>query len=70
MHTPPEPLLTPEEAAQYLNIAQRTLGKWHRSGTYGLVSIKVGRLVRYRRSDLDAFLERRSRGRSGGQAHG
>jgi excisionase family DNA binding protein len=65
MSTPPEPLLTAEEAARYLCISPLTLGKWHRSGRYGLRSIKVGRLVRYRRSDLDAFLASRTRGDKG-----
>jgi excisionase family DNA binding protein len=53
-------LLTREEAAAYLGIASQTLAIWRSTGRYHLPSVKVGRLVRYRRSDLDTFLASRT----------
>lgn len=54
--------LTRREAAEYLGIAYQTMSLWAMSGKYGLPMIKVGRSVRYRQSDLDAWLERRTVG--------
>jgi excisionase family DNA binding protein len=51
-------LLTRKEAAAYLGLAEQTLAIWKSSSRYDLPVIKVGRLVKYRRSDLDAFLNR------------
>jgi excisionase family DNA binding protein len=56
MRTPPE-LLTRKEAAQYLGIAEQTLACWKSSGRHSLPMVKVGRLSKYRRADLDAFLD-------------
>lgn len=57
-HSPHEPLMTREEAARYLGVAAGTLAVWACTGRYDLRPLKVGRrLVRYRRSDLDRFLE-------------
>ena len=53
-------LLTREEAAAYLGVHAQTLAMWASRGRYDLPMVKVGRAVRYRRSDLDAFLERRT----------
>lgn len=54
----PEPLMNREEAAKYLGITPGTLAVWDSTKRYNLGTIKVGRrLVRYRRSDLDRFLE-------------
>ena len=53
-------LLTREEAAAYLGIAVQTLAVWKTTGRYDLPIVKVGRLAKYRRSDLDAFLTRRT----------
>ena len=50
--------LNNEEAAQYLGLKAATLNKWRVFGE-GPPFIKVGRLVRYRRTDLDAYLSRR-----------
>ncbi|CAK0743211.1 hypothetical protein CCP4SC76_1300001 [Gammaproteobacteria bacterium] len=59
---PDDPLLTDFEAAAYLDVAKHTLAVWRSTGRYRLPFVKVGRLVRYRRSDLDAFLARRTTG--------
>lgn len=52
-------LLTVNEAAIYLGVAVQTLHNWRSTGRYRLPCLRVGRLVRYRRSDLDAWLESR-----------
>ena len=52
-------LMTREQAARYLNVKSQTLAVWHTTGRYRLPLVKIGSLVRYRRSDLDAWLESR-----------
>ena len=52
-----EPLLDRKTAARYLGIAPGTMAVWDCTKRYDLKPIKVGRAVRYRRSDLDKFLE-------------
>ena len=47
-------MLTTKEAARYLGLAPATLNKWRVYGT-GPTFIKLGRAVRYHRSDLDAY---------------
>ena len=49
------PLLTPKEASQYLGISNDTLAVWRCVGRYAIPFIKVGRLVKYRKSELDVF---------------
>jgi excisionase family DNA binding protein len=51
-------LLTPEEAAQFLGLQVQTLASWRSSGRHALKFLKIGRTVKYRRSDLENFLER------------
>ncbi|WON75313.1 helix-turn-helix domain-containing protein [Nitrosospira sp. Is2] len=58
-----DPLLSNAEAAIYLDLAENTLPVWRCTGRYDIPYIKVGRLVKYRKSDLDAFLQRRTKGR-------
>jgi len=55
-----DPLLTPFEAAAYIGVSENTLSVWRCVGRYAIPFIKVGRLVRYRRSDLEAWLESRT----------
>ncbi len=52
-------LLTPGETAAAIGICTGTLSIWRCTKRYDLVYIKVGRLVRYRESDVADFLERR-----------
>lgn len=53
----PQPLLTTREAAMVLGISQRTLEDWHHHRR-GPPYIRVSRtMVRYRRSDLDRWIE-------------
>jgi excisionase family DNA binding protein len=55
-----DPLFKPAEAAEYIGVAETTLSVWRCVGRYNIPFIKVGRLVRYRKSALDMFLERRT----------
>lgn len=57
-----DPLLTPPEAAAYIGVTENTLSVWRCVGRYNIQFVKVGRLVRYRKSALDAFLDRRTIG--------
>ena len=50
-------LLTTEQAAQYLDLKRNTLEIWRTRGG-GPLFVKIGRNVRYRKADLDAFVER------------
>ncbi len=43
------------QAAHYLKLKPQTLSKWRVSGA-GPPYLKVGRLVQYRKTDLDNFL--------------
>ncbi|MBO0950605.1 helix-turn-helix domain-containing protein [Fibrella sp. HMF5405] len=54
-----EPLLDRKSAARYLRVSPGTLAVWDCTKRYDLKPIKIGRAVRYRRSDLDAFIEQR-----------
>jgi excisionase family DNA binding protein len=54
-------LLDEQEAAQLLTVAPGTLSVWRSTGRYNLPFLKVGRNVRYRRADLLAWLEKRTR---------
>jgi excisionase family DNA binding protein len=53
-------LLTRPQAAKYLSVREQTLACWHSSGRYPIPVVKVGRSVRYRRADLDRWLESRT----------
>jgi helix-turn-helix protein len=52
-------LLTEAEAAGFLGVEPKTLSVWRSTKRYPLAYLKIGRLVRYSRSDLVAFLESR-----------
>ena len=54
-------LLDEKAAAQFLDNSPGTLSVWRSTGRYNLPFIKIGRNVRYRRSDLIAWLEKRTR---------
>lgn len=53
-------LLTRRQAADLLCIAEGTLAVWTSTNRYPLPYVKVGRAVRYRRSDIDAFIASRT----------
>lgn len=54
-------LLDEKQAADYLTVSPGTLSVWRSTGRYSLPFVKVGRRVRYRIADLDAWLEARAR---------
>jgi excisionase family DNA binding protein len=51
----PESYFTPEEAAEYLRSSPSTLAKLRLYGS-GPVFTRIGRVIRYRRSDLDRWM--------------
>lgn len=55
-------LVSRKEAADILNVQPQTLAKWASAQRYDLPYIRVGKAVRYRRSDLQKFLERNTVG--------
>lgn len=50
-----EKYLTAEDAARYLRSSRSTLAKRRVNGT-GPIFVRIGRAVRYRQSDVDAWL--------------
>jgi predicted DNA-binding transcriptional regulator AlpA len=54
-----DPLLNEQQAAQFLGVKPASLQVWRSTKRYELQYIKVGRLVRYRLSALQAFLSSR-----------
>ena len=58
-------LLTRAEAAQLLGVSAQTLAVWACTGRYHLPYIKVGRLPRYRRVDIENWLVGRRVGDAG-----
>ncbi len=53
-------LLSRKEAAAYLGVKEVTLAIWKSTQRYNIPTVKVGRLVKYRFSDLLEFVERRT----------
>ncbi len=52
-----EPLLTPAEVADHLQVPLSTLAYWRKSGA-GPRTIHVGRRLRYTRADLQEWIDR------------
>lgn len=50
-------MMTRREAAAYLGLRPATLEAWASRGSVNLPFSKLGRLVRYRKRDLDRFIE-------------
>ena len=48
-------LLTPQDVSARLGISVATLATWRCTKRYPLAYVKVGRLVRYRTGDVEAF---------------
>ena len=60
MVTQPSPLLTRKQAAEYLGVELETLNNWACTGRYNLKFVKIGRLAKYRKTDLDEFIAKRT----------
>lgn len=56
----PDRLLTEDEAAELLATKPQTLAVWRTNKRYELSYVKVGRNVRYKLSDVLAFIESRT----------
>jgi predicted site-specific integrase-resolvase len=54
-------LLTPRQAGEVLGVSPATLATWRWRGVPRLPYVRVGRLIRYRPSDITAFLETQTR---------
>jgi len=54
-------MLDDKSAAELLDVSTGTLSVWRSTGRYNLPFVKVGRNVRYRRADLEAWLQKRYR---------
>jgi excisionase family DNA binding protein len=55
MPTTEKTRLTEIEAAEFLGVRRQTLAAWRCLGRHDLPFEKIGRLVRYRMADLEAF---------------
>jgi excisionase family DNA binding protein len=53
-------LLTPKEAADFLRTTTSTLSVWRSTNRQRLSFVKIGGLVRYRRSVLEKFIADRT----------
>lgn len=56
----PDKLLSRKEAAEMLGVKETTLASWHNTSRYPLTVVKVGKLAKYRISDINRFLDRYS----------
>lgn len=54
-------LVDERTAAAIIDVAPGTMSVWRSTGRYKLPFVKIGRKVRYRRADLQAWLEKRTR---------
>jgi len=55
----PEPMMTPEDLAAFLGVPKATLYRWRHHGD-GPPAYKFGRHIRWRRSEVDQWLEQQS----------
>jgi len=56
-----ESLLDPERVAAILGVSVKTLNVWRCTGRYALPFVKIGARVKYRASDVERFIELRTR---------
>ncbi len=59
---PPRELLNVEQAAEFIGITSHTLDVWRSTKRHSIPYLKVGRLVKYRKSDLERWLASRTVG--------
>jgi len=53
----PPALLSEQEVAAWLGVSLRTLRRWRLEHGYGPPIVRVGRFVRYRRGEVEAWIE-------------
>jgi excisionase family DNA binding protein len=63
MASPNPELFSTDQAASYLAVSPSTLEIWRCTRRYDIPYVKIGRKVRYRRTDLDDWLEARTQRR-------
>jgi excisionase family DNA binding protein len=56
----PPQILTTEQAAKLLGVRPQTLMNWRSTRRQRVPFIRVGRAVRYRRADVEAWLTKRT----------
>lgn len=56
---PEDALLSPQQVADYLGVPVATVYRWRYEGT-GPRGMKVGKHVRYRRGEVEAWLDART----------
>lgn len=64
MHPEADHLAAPLDVASFLQVPTKTLYRWRSMGE-GPPALKVGRHLRYRWADVEAWLETRADGRAG-----
>lgn len=57
-HSPKQNLMTVQDASEFLGLSVSTLNKWRCYGK-GPVFLKLGRVIRYRKEDLETYIEER-----------
>ncbi len=58
----PDQLLTRKQAAKRLGIKDNTLAVWSCYKRYNLPCYKIGRCVKYKLSDIEAFISKNQQG--------
>jgi excisionase family DNA binding protein len=58
----PDQLITRRQAAEFLGCKENTLAVWATNQRYDLPFYKVGRLVKYKLSDLENFIDKNQQG--------
>lgn len=53
-------MMTEDETAEFLTVKPQTLAAWRCRGSHDLPFVKVGRAVRYRRTNVLEWLENRT----------
>lgn len=53
----PSGLMTSRDAAVYIGVKINTLTVWRMTNRYGLPFVKLGKVIRYRKSDLDKWID-------------
>ena len=51
-------LLSTKEAAEILGFNEETLQRWRRDGSIKIPFCRIGRIVKYKRSDIDNFIKK------------
>ncbi len=52
--------LTNKETAEFLGVTEGTLAVWRTTRRYAIPYVKVGSLIRYKKADLEQWLEQRT----------